>query len=369
MKILYFASVYSPHDCKWINRISVEHEVVVLYPPAKLPNNYLNPEIISHPVLQWFPFNKKARKKVLARIHSIIDDFKPDLVHSMYIVPNALWANRIHHLPKVITTRGSDILVEYPSNYQGPLGKWSNLKKKILDREVKKSIRNASVITCTSAAQHKAISQITETESYIIRTGIDTNRIDEILNSIGPPEPVRPFTVFSPRFSKENYNIDVILAAFKELNRLVPASRLVLLNDEGAYFQKLIRELDSKFSDKVDVVPILTFEDLIKQYVNSDVVVMIPESDGTPNTGLEAMYCQRPLIVGTSTYDEDLFNPQTCVQLQEHSSKALFDQLHRIYLNESVIEPEMQKRVVMERANLSNSVDQLLSLYSKILSA
>ena len=50
---------------------------------------------------------------------------------------------------------------------------------------------------------------------------------------------------------------------------------------------------------------------------------MIPTSDGTPNSALEAMLCKTPVIDGQANYDELIFNLNTVSKIDKPEHEIL----------------------------------------------
>jgi hypothetical protein len=102
-------------------------------------------------------------------------------------------------------------------------------------------------------------------------------------------------------------------------------------------------------------------------YRTSDITVMTPKSDGTPNSGLEAMSARSHLILGNLPYDEDLFNTDSCIKMT--SDKA--DELARLIAS-CVKEPndnrlETAFDIVSEKGNRALEMQKLNKVYTRIL--
>jgi glycosyltransferase involved in cell wall biosynthesis len=94
---------------------------------------------------------------------------------------------------------------------------------------------------------------------------------------------------------------------------------------------------------------------------------MIPESDGTPNTALEAMVSKVPVLLGKAAYDETLFSKNWVWRLSENSTKQLLEKLLEIRNSETEF---LQKRltqaqnIVISNASLDRAIDKINSLYA-----
>ncbi|MBT4776030.1 MAG: glycosyltransferase, partial [Crocinitomicaceae bacterium] len=154
MKILYFANPSSPHDAKWINLIAKNHDVLIISQTDLEDTVYCDTDITIHQLLPQFQILKHNRSRTIHKIDAIIELFKPDIIHSMYVIPNSFWAcDSKKNIPHVITTRGSDILVEYPNNYIGIESRKKLLIHSLLNRKGRNALARSTKITRTSAAQ------------------------------------------------------------------------------------------------------------------------------------------------------------------------------------------------------------------------
>ncbi len=368
MKVLFFSSENSHHDCKWINQIAIENEVEVIASNVNRVNQ-LNSGIRLHKILPPYSYKTRNRKETLDQIREIITNFQPDVIHSMYLFPNSIWANQSGFKPHVITTRGSDILVEYPNNYHNVTSKFKPLINRHFNKEGKLALENAQFVTCTSNLQKERIKHLTSSEVQIIRTGVDVAKIDLTLQK-SESRRNESYTIFSPREPRLIYNLDIIVKAFHIFLSYCENAKLVMLSNDSDYSRKVKQICEGLGLKKnVEFIQELGFKDLMQQYASANQVVMIPKSDGTPNTALEAMLCKVPVILGTATYDNDLFNQKTVSQLSNSDHHTLALEMKRIYemdkakLSEQI---ENASNVVRNHANLCDSIEQIIKIYSAI---
>jgi glycosyltransferase involved in cell wall biosynthesis len=102
--------------------------------------------------------------------------------------------------------------------------------------------------------------------------------------------------VFSPRTLMDLYRHDVVLRAMAQL----PADVLLLLSARHqdpatrARLDGLIDELD--LQDRVTIAESIPHEEMAAVLRLADIVLSIPETDGTPVTILEALAVGRPVV-------------------------------------------------------------------------
>ncbi len=362
-KIAFIANPCSIHDCKWINPIALKFEVVVICPKMKT-KSYLTEKIKIFEILpSKFP-RKNYLKRIyfLLRLKKLIKKENISLIHSMYAYPNAFWAYLIHFKRHIITTRGSDILVDFKRSEQ-------NRQNSAIDNYFfnlfLKAFNSAEHITSTSYQQKYLIETFVKNKSKlsVIRSGIDTKEYINIWKKQNV-DFKNEVVIFSPRSMKRIYNIDIIVKAFSVIRKSIPKSKLVLIKENlDTDYEKLILDtIKNKHLDKhVILLEKQTKEQMIYWYKNSTIVVSIPTTDGTPNSVLEAMMANKKIIIGNYKYDSDLFS--NLYQLKENTVDNLAEKIIFAYKDK----PDSIKReneLVEQYANLNNSIKQVVELYN-----
>ncbi|MCC7331309.1 MAG: glycosyltransferase family 4 protein [Flavobacteriales bacterium] len=368
----FIAEPFSIHDAKWINLLANEFEVIVIcFPFSSEWSSYLNSNIKILKILpDQFPrrnFLKRWYHLILLKFY--IFYYKIDIIHSMYAYPYAFWAELINFKNHVITTRGSDMLIDYKKTDDG--AKNGNKIDSYFIKLFHLSFNNAKLITCTSYKQKKVVETFVKQNIPIevIRTGIDIEKYKSIFEST-PIDYPNTNLIFSPRAMKELYNIDTIVDAFDLVKDKIENCMLVLINEfpQSEYWKKIEKKLAQKnLKDRVLVIPKQTPEQMIYWYKNSTIIVSIPNSDGTPNSVLEAMLAKKPIIIGEYDYDTDLFSKLTTLpeNTVEYLSKAI--ELEFLKRNENIEKIESSHSLVEKHASLTNSVFTIKQFYNTII--
>lgn len=366
-KIAYIANPCSIHDCKWINRISETNEVIVITYPFDKTKSLLNNNIDVYTILpSTYPHKNIFTKiKVKSVLRKLINKENIDIIHTMYPYPNSFWVNDIKFKPHVITTRGSDILVDYKN-----LKKNQNNLNNYLLLKYESTLKNASFITSTSVKQQKVISTIfPQQKTEVIPTGIDVDlyvKSSKINDVTSLKKEV--FVLFSPRSMKPIYNIDLIIDAFKIFVSVANNARLTLIDDfpDSEYstlIKNKIKEL--ALNDNVDILSKQTQNDIIKQYLKSSIVISVPKSDGTPNSLLEAMLLKTPIISNQSISDNPLFD--TILKIKENTPEALSLEMKNLFMNNQSDEYlNNNKEIVVQKASLNSSVKKIKQIYQSV---
>ena len=291
----------------------------------------------------------------------------------MYAVPNAFWAYHLNFKNHIITTRGSDMLVDYSKTFQTP----KNLNEKItyyfLKRLIKNSCNAAKYITSTSLTQQNVLNTfISNKENLILtRTGVNTEEFLKIYSLL--PRETNDKIILSNRAMSPLYNIDIIIDAFYLLKKKISLLnyKLVIIkyNIHQQYLKKITEQINSL--DLINDVVILeekNTKEMIQVYKNSDIIIMIPSSDGTPVSAIETMLAKKPLIIGPLEYDKDLFNEDFVWKLYSFSSEELCDKIIEVINSpEKKNKAENAYNAAIKNANLLTEVKTVESLYKKMI--
>ena len=378
ISIAYFAHPDSVHDCKWINHFAKRYKVILFCPVNKKGQQFiwLNKGIKVFSILPMFSaLNFVKRNKTKRQIKQILEQEKITILHSMYAIPNALYADLVAENNHVITTRGSDILVEYSNTFQNPKTIQERISFPLMSLFLEKALHNSRIVTSTSLKQKKIIEKIlhNKDKAYLVRTGVDTGKFDIVADN--NKNTSNEFVIFSPRSMKPIYNIDLLVKAvahFIENNNLENKKiTLKIINDRTNDYTDYILDLVSKkpFLDFVKVLPRMNGDEMIKEYNNSNLVVMIPKSDGTPVSAIETMLLKKPLILGALDYDEDLFNENTVWKAKDFSIKEISNTIKEVYNTPELAAQKIESAYTeaKQKANLDTSLETLHNFYQEVI--
>lgn len=379
MKLAFISSIDDSHNFKWIDYLSREHEIVIFATIDNQDKNIFldNKNIRIYSILpQTYTYRHfREKKQVIKKLQQIIETEKIDILHSIYAWPYSIWAYHTKFNNHIITTYGSDMLVDYqnkPSFLREPT---KGLIAFLLRLEIRKAFKAAKFITSTSVNQQNVIREFIKDEYKlsIIRTGVNCNGFLEVYNK--SEKQYKETTIFSCRAMQPLYNIDVIIDGFvllkQKMNNL--PLKLVLINycTGEDYYNSIVKKIhENNISKYVTILPSLTFHQLIQEYKNSDVVIMIPKSDGSPVTGMETLLAQKPLIMGNVSYDKDLYNEKTVWKLDTVTPESVCDKIIEILqLPRDVVERKTISgySAVMQNGNLDLEIGKLEVLYKKML--
>jgi len=301
MNILYIGDPNSIHDIKWMSWFSEQkkNNCSLLARDSHLPAKKIKNIKLLGGISDYSIFKPWKNKKSKTLIQDAIKNNKIDLVHIFYAEPNLLWT-KVINTPIILTTRGSDILVG--------LNKFSNhknLKYKIITNQYRIALEKCSSIISTSQKQIDVLNQLCtlNCDVQIIRTGINVSHIK------APKQ--HKNTIFFPRNMHPLYNHELALKAISKLPIEVQKKyEFVFVNKNSAnsqYVNKIQKLIDNLTDLNIRFENSLNTTDYFELLSSSELVIMTPNSDGSPVSGMEALAAQSKLILPKLGYDKDLF--------------------------------------------------------------
>ena len=374
MNIVYIASPDSVHDAKWINYFARSNRVAVICrADFDRRTNQLNKNVEICPILPRYTIvNLFKNRKVEVELQRIVDNYQPDVIHSMYAVPNAIWADTVATGNHVMTTRGSDLLVDYSHTFRTPATFAQRFTFPVIRKRIEKAFRDAAFVTSTSHAQTEIVSSIRGglNQTAVIRTGVDT----EFFTKQSVTKRRNEFVIFCPRSMKPIYNIDLLVRSFADLLRMKSTKsmlKLRLIDDQPSseYSEKVRATIaNENVSDFVDLLPKVSQEEMRLNYALSDAVIMIPKSDGTPVSAIEAMSMKTAVIVSDLPYDKDIFNESTVWSVDISSSQKIATAILRVMENEAERNRRIEAAFIgaLGNASLEVSIKRVTNIYENI---
>jgi glycosyltransferase involved in cell wall biosynthesis len=375
-RILYIGDPSSVHDIKWVSFFSTqpdfeacflvqEHEMHLITPERKKQFDELK-ITVEGPIKSYSLWRFWENRESVRKIKEVIAKRKIDVVHPLFATPFSLWTLNLP-VPSIITTRGSDIHVVLAG-----LGKGSLLQQihgKLLLKRFKKAFESAAAITCTSQGQLDRINSIfgTKLTAAIIRTGVNVEEIDQLVPMLELPAIFSSKKIiFLPRYIQPIYRIELQITALMELpDQLRPQLAVVLIKGgrtPSAYMEKVEKLL------KQSSIPYHIFEsfsqaEMWSMFKLSSLAIMTPKTDGTPNSALEAMAARCPLILGSFSYDEDLFSEQFCHRMKTDSVDELTELIKDSLENYPQEKLQAAFETVSRRGNRPVEMERLRQLY------
>ena len=366
MKILFLSDSNSPHTLRWAKSIQNSGYKVAIFsihtPKLELYSD--TPDIIIYSlnasrILQTkneTHFSKLIYFKAIKIVKKIINDFKPDIVHSHYASSYGLIGALTGFHPYIVSMWGGDVF-GFPN--------YSFIHRSML----KYSLSKADIILSTSHIMKKEAEKYTPKEMRVIPFGIDIERF-------------KPFQ--SPKIFNENeivigtiktleirYGIKYLIRAFALVKRKFPKMPLKLIiagqGTQRESLEKIVNELDlineTIFTGYIDHNEVQNYHNMIDIFV----AVSLEESFGVAI--LEASACGKPVVVSNAGgLPEVVDDRKTGIIVESKNYTALAEALAELISNPK-LRLEMGKNgrdKVINEYEWNSSVQQMISVYKSL---
>ncbi|WP_317897479.1 glycosyltransferase [Aurantibacillus circumpalustris] len=299
---------------------------------------------------------KLAYLKHVNVLKGIIKHFKPDVLHAHYATSYGLVGALSGFHPYIISSWGTDVMKFPNKNF---------VAKSIL----KYNFKAADILCATSETVKESIQRVIKKEVLVVPFGVDTDVfLPKKVKSLFAEE---DFVLGSIKSLEELYNIDILIKSFAVLSKKYPRLKL-LIAGEGSAKENLI-----KLTEKLNVTQAVVFAgripfNEISSYYNMiDVLVNISEYESFGVSVIEAMACEKPVIVTnvgglkgivkdeSLGYKVDVRNEtQTIAAIEELiCDKVKYKQI-----------AENSRKHVVTNYSWKMSLEQMTTIYKKIIS-
>jgi L-malate glycosyltransferase len=215
----------------------------------------------------------------------------PDVLQTHWFLGPMWIAALAGRHPIVATAWGSDVLLPFPGR------RAADFLTRLLGKRI-------DAITSSSEALERALidSGLPPRRMHRVVHGIDSNlfkplpRSGALLNELGV-DALAP-VILSPRGVIPVYDPEMVLRAFEQLLMWRPATLLLRVPaDQRAEWHELCGALAPQTVEHIVIFEGVARERFPELLASCDVVVSVARSEGSSITVLEALFCERPLIV------------------------------------------------------------------------
>ena len=312
---------------------------------------------------------KLGRLLSAARMALTVRRLKPDVLHIQYVRGLAWGLPLTGFHPCVVTPSGSDVLEE-----QGAFREWYS------KRLTCGALDWADLVTVHSPYLEGRVRALVPGMARIARIGrgVDLQKFRPGLDVRALRErwaiDERQRVIFSPRLAQPFYNHERIVRALPAVCEKFPTALLLLVEQfaDETYVAALRRlATDLGVADRVRFVGAIPYAEMPLWYNLAEVVVMIPRSDGMPNSLLEAMACGVPPILNRLPQYESLIRHDQNGYLidpeQGDVAEALIRTLSDASLRERIVQSNLT--TVKEVADQDQEMARMESWYFQLAGA
>jgi hypothetical protein len=242
--------------------------------------------------------------KAYFELHKIIKKLNPDIIH--------LHSSKAGAIGRMIPNPEGKKMFYTPHGYSFLMEDISALKKHIY-RFVEKMCgrRNCTTVACGKGEWEES-KKVSKKSTYI-SNGIDTQKIDKIMEGDMQRGKNHQFTVYT--VGRINYQKNPEM--FNEIAKLVPNARFIWIGD-GDMRNEITEE-------NISVTGWLSGENALEVAKNGDVFILPSRWEGLPISLLEAMYMKKICIVSDVVGNRDIIKNEItgyiCHTAKEFSDK------------------------------------------------
>lgn len=361
-KILLLADVNSSHTRKWAEGLAAHGFEIAIFSFRPCEGDWLqrNPGIrfytgpgISGNTFHEGAVKKTAYLKMLPALKRSIKEFVPDILHAHYASSYGLLGRLSGFHPYIISCWGSDVM-DFPNK---------GLVQRIL---LKGNLEKADRVLATSPTIEKYIHKVIKRDVFITPFGID-------LQKFFPLETENPFgkdalVIGTIKSLEKVYCIDVLIAAFAEVQKQLPNSRLLLVGNGTE--RKALEEQCAALgiSDHVLFKGSVEHTEVPKYHNMIDIFVNVSSYESFGVSVLESMACGKAVIVtNTGGLAEIIENESEGVKIEVGDVKGLVKQILR--LADPVIRKQMgiqARQKVERRYDWKENIKEMIAVYNSL---
>jgi L-malate glycosyltransferase len=361
LKILYVTSKGGIHDYRFLNKLTLDHEVLLLHYTA----DELIPEILGLEKLKIISKKTMFRSfpliTGLGHFKKVVREFKPDIIHTGYVWQVGALAAYAGAHPHLAMPWGSDILIEPAENFY-------------VKRIVRKVMSTADHVQCDAYyVKAKIISdyKVPESKITVFPWGIDLSLFKQektpgCRNKLG----IQPgtFVLIFNRYLEEVYGIKYLLEAFKKFSKNKNDVILLMVSDGSLKTETVKYIEDNKLAGKVRMVGKVPNTQLPAILNCADVYISTSLSDGTSLSLLEAMACGLGVIVTGVPAIKEWISGENGILVGINNTAEITEAMEKYYSNQSLIKLHGDKnmQIAKDRADWDKNYEKLNRIYEKI---
>jgi len=343
LRLCYVADLRSVHTQRWVSYFAQRGHSVTVLSPTRMEL----PGVKVHSIF-WKPGLPKILQLAnVVPILSVLRAVKPHVLHAHYVRVYGWLAALSYFKPLVITVWGGDILEDQ--------GAFSDLFARKLTPF---ALRRAAAVTAHSKFLMKRVIELGKPESRVHMVGcpgVDRRQFKRGLNTDslrreldGAASENGPF-ILCTRLMDKLYNTETIIKTIPLVLEEVPGTKFIFSEYAGerAYILDM-KALVKRLAVGASAIFLKTIpHERMPLFLNlAHVFVSIPDSDGMPQSLLEAMACGTvPVVSDLPQYSELIKNETNALVLPSKDAQALAKTIIRL-LRDNALREKLSRACV-----------------------
>jgi glycosyltransferase involved in cell wall biosynthesis len=360
MIILFLADAQSSHTQKWVAGLSESGFDIHLFslhdPPAKWYDS--NVKIYSLGLKEDIKgLSEKSVKKFIyfsavKKIRQIINNIKPDILHSHYASSYGFIGSLVKFHPFIVSVWGSDI-ESFPNK--------SVLHKLIIRYTLKK----ADKIMCTSQYLASKTNELIKRELNIIPFGVDLEKFRPVDSKEGD------IIVGTIKSLEDVYGIDLLIRAFSLVKKGNPTLPLKLLIVGKGTKEKKLKEIASSLLNSEDYLfqGYVSHETISDFHNKIDIPVYLSRMESFGVSVIESISCGKPVVVSSvGGLKEIIDDGKDGILVPTEDISLAAKAIEKLAIN-----PELRicfgkngREKVLKYYNWSDNLNQMISIYNDL---
>ncbi|MES2133271.1 MAG: glycosyltransferase [Bacteroidota bacterium] len=361
LSVLLLADTYSEHTEKWAIGLALKGVKVGIFSFNKASYAWhqgnINITLLHEPTEQLSSDSgKSGYLNYVSSLKKAIREFKPDVLHAHYATSYGLIGALSGFHPFVISAWGTDVM-KFP-------------QKNFINRFILKyNLRKADAICATSYTIKEYLKPVTTKPVNVIPFGVNTDefRKKEVQSLFDKDT----FVFGSIKPLEALYNTDILIKSFAALKVSHPTAKIkLLIIGEGSQANALKQlVIDHKIEEEVVFTGRIPFSQIADYYNMLDVLVNISDYESFGVSVIEAMACEKPVIVtNTGGLKEIVENSNFGSLVEVGNIEQTSSEMQKYVLDRELtqrIGKQAREKVVL-KYNWNDNILQMINVYKQL---
>jgi glycosyltransferase involved in cell wall biosynthesis len=298
----------------------------------------------------------------ISQVRHLVQKIKPDLLHGHFVTIYGFLAACSGFHPLVVSTWGSDVLIDP--------------EKSIMKRRlVKYALKRADLITCDGRNLEVAIGELggKAERTHIVYHGVDTKKFTPASNGNNILEERfggSQLWVINIRGFKPIYDMETFIRAMPLVLKQIHSVKFIIAGEgeRKDYFIKLSKRMN--VFDSIEFVGLIPHDELPQYLASSDVYVSTSLSDSMALSTMEAMACGlAPVITDIGDNRRWIKDGENGFIVPIKDPEVLAERIIYLLKNPDIRKKfgERNRKIIEERNNCHKEMAKMDNIYKELV--